>query len=74
MVYMIYVVIKRYLMIDGGLNDMYNTVAICPNCHGKMHILKRKRDMNKLQIKILNSLLSDNDIKKMDLFKEVFKN
>lgn len=35
-------------LADGGPDDIYNTVAICPNCHRKMHVLKRKRNMNKL--------------------------
>ena len=47
--------------------------AYCPNCHRKMHALKRKKDLNKLQSKILDYLLTDNDVEKIDLFKELFK-
>lgn len=60
-------------LADGGPDDIYNTVAICPNCHRKMHVLKRKRDLDKLQSKILDYLLSDNDTEKIELFKELFK-
>ena len=60
-------------LADGGPDDIYNTVAICPNCHRKMHVLKRKRDMDKLQGKILYYLLSNNDTEKIELFKELFK-
>ena len=60
-------------LADGGPDDIYNTVAICPNCHRKMHVLKRKRDMDKLQGKILDYLLSNNDTEKIELFKELFK-
>ena len=60
-------------LADGGPDDIYNTVAICPNCHRKMHVLQRKRDMDKLQSKILDYLLSNNDTEKIELFKELFK-
>ena len=60
-------------LADGGPDDIYNTVAVCPNCHRKMHALKRKKDLNKLQSKILDYLLTDNDVEKIDLFKELFK-
>ena len=32
-----------------------------------------KKDLNKLQSKILDYLLTDNDVEKIDLFKELFK-
>ena len=46
---------------------------VCPNCYRKMRALKRKKDLNKLQNKILYYLLLDNDTKKIELFKELFK-
>ena len=60
-------------LADGGPDDIYNTVAICPNCHRKMHVLQRKRDMDKLQRKILDYLLSDNEEGKIELFNELFE-
>ncbi len=32
-------------LADGGLDTMNNVVAICPNCHRKMHILKDADDI-----------------------------
>lgn len=33
----------------GGSNRLSNTVALCPNCHRKMHILDKPADRNKLK-------------------------
>lgn len=33
----------------GGEDTIENTVALCPNCHRKMHILNPKRDISKLE-------------------------
>lgn len=33
----------------GGADSTNNTVALCPNCHRKMHILNIKQDVNYLQ-------------------------
>jgi len=32
----------------GGADSINNTVALCPNCHKKMHIVEDKNDFNKL--------------------------
>ncbi|WP_244533156.1 HNH endonuclease signature motif containing protein [Paenibacillus sp. 453mf] len=32
----------------GGEDTIYNTVALCPNCHRKMHILDLHTDVDKL--------------------------
>ena len=32
-------------LADGGLDTINNVVAICPNCHRKMHILKSEEDV-----------------------------
>ena len=32
----------------GGADTIENTVALCPNCHRKMHILNLNEDVNKL--------------------------
>lgn len=36
----------------GGEDTIENTVALCPNCHRKMHSLGRKKDVDKLYKKI----------------------
>ena len=33
----------------GGEDSLSNTVALCPNCHRKMHVLARKEDVEQLQ-------------------------
>lgn len=35
----------------GGTDTIDNTVALCPNCHRKMHILNKIEDVEKLRIK-----------------------
>jgi 5-methylcytosine-specific restriction endonuclease McrA len=42
--------IKR--LADGGSDSVDNTVALCPNCHRKMHILNKKEDVEKLIAKV----------------------
>ena len=32
------------LLSKGGEDSEHNTVALCPNCHRKMHILNNKSD------------------------------
>jgi len=32
----------------GGEDSLLNTVALCPNCHRKMHVIDSKADINKL--------------------------
>ena len=34
---------------EGGLDDVTNVVALCPNCHKKVHIEKRKEDITFLK-------------------------
>lgn len=51
------------MLANGGPDQIYNTVALCPNCHKKMHILKDKRDFEKLQKVISKYLEEDNDKK-----------
>lgn len=36
-------------LADGGDDSIENTVALCPNCHRKMHILDLAEDVEKLQ-------------------------
>jgi len=35
-------------LFQGGEDTVENTVALCPNCHKKMHILNRNSDKRKL--------------------------
>ncbi|MCK8816747.1 HNH endonuclease [Natroniella sulfidigena] len=35
----------------GGEDSIENTVALCPNCHRKMHVINSKEDRNKLKLK-----------------------
>lgn len=36
------------LLSEGGEDSADNAVALCPNCHAKMHILKMRSDISKL--------------------------
>lgn len=36
----------------GGKDNIYNTVALCPNCHRRVHVLDDSRDVNELIRKI----------------------
>ena len=42
--------IKR--LADNGDDDHYNAVALCPNCHRRMHSLNRKSDIKKLKNRV----------------------
>lgn len=43
----------------GGDDTIENTVALCPNCHRKMHSLNLKSDIKKLKVKANEGLLSN---------------
>ena len=51
-------------LADGGTDSMDNVVAICPNCHRRMHVLNDKNDqiilerIAKKNEEMLNRLLS----------------
>ena len=36
-------------LANGGADSIENTVALCPNCHRKMHIVNDPKDVKKLQ-------------------------
>lgn len=40
----------------GGDDSIENTVALCPNCHSKMHILDLEQDRNILKKRVENNL------------------
>jgi len=41
---------------EGGSDTVDNTVALCPNCHRKMHYLIDANDINKLRLVVSTSL------------------
>ena len=63
--------VKR--LADGGPDAIYNTVALCPNCHRKIHLLNHKNDKDKLikKIKDYINMIDDNQ-SLIDEFKKLF--
>jgi len=61
-------------LANDGPDAIYNTVAICPNCHRKVHILNSREDIKKLEKVILKYLLEDNDKENIIKYKDLFKN
>lgn len=60
-------------LADNGPDAIYNTVAICPNCHRKIHVLNNKEDMEKLTKIIMKHLLEDNDLENIKKCEELFE-
>lgn len=58
-------------LANGGPDVVYNTVAICPKCHKRIHVLNNREDTEKLEKILLKYLLADeeNIIKYNELFK-----
>lgn len=40
----------------GGQDTIENTVALCPNCHRRMHLLNLAADVLKLKLKLVNPI------------------
>ncbi len=57
---------------NGGPDVIYNTVALCPNCHRRLHALNDKKDIKKLQDAISKYLLDDNDRENILRFEKLF--
>lgn len=57
---------------NNGPDRIYNTVALCPNCHKKIHILGDTEDKNKLINKIEYYLTSNQDKQNLERFKKLF--
>ena len=55
-----------------GPDNIYNTVALCPNCHRRVHELEDKKDFNKLKNKIEEYLKKDNDTENLIYFNNLF--
>lgn len=60
-------------LAENGPDAIYNTVAICPNCHRKIHVLHQKEDIDKLAKTILDYLLDDEDKNNIKKWEELFK-
>lgn len=43
-------------LADGGSDTVQNAVALCPNCHRRMHILKTSEDVARLREKAMRTL------------------
>jgi 5-methylcytosine-specific restriction protein A len=39
-------------LAEGGDDHIENTVALCPNCHRRMHVLNAPADREKLKTRI----------------------
>lgn len=61
-------------LAENGPDAIYNTVAICPNCHRRIHVLHQKEDVNKLSKVIMKYLLNDEDKENIKKWEELFKN
>lgn len=48
-------------LAKGGVDTIYNTVALCPNCHRKVHALEDKMDISKLISKVGSYLKKTSD-------------
>lgn len=59
-------------LAEGGPDAIYNTVAICPNCHRKIHVLNKKEDIKKLEQVILKYLLYDEDEENIKKWNSLF--
>lgn len=53
----------------GGLDEIDNVVALCPNCHSKMHIIDESTDIDKLTSRVFTY---HNMLKKMYHKKDVY--
>ena len=60
-------------LANGGPDVIYNTVAICPNCHRKIHILNNREDTEKLEKILLKYLLAEEDEENIIKYNELFK-
>ena len=36
-------------LAKGGMDSLNNTVALCPNCHRRIHALNKQNDKKKLE-------------------------
>ncbi len=57
----------------GGPDGIFNTVALCPNCHREVHSLDDLEVLKKLQDVILRYLIDDDDEINIKKFNKLFK-
>lgn len=60
-------------LANGGPDVIYNTVAICPNCHRRIHVLNNREDKEKLEKILLKYLLADEAEENIIKYNELFK-
>ena len=60
-------------LANDGPDALYNTVALCPNCHRKIHILKGKKDILKLQKAVKKYLIAEKDLESLEEWKKLFE-
>ena len=58
---------------DNGPDVVYNAVALCPNCHRKMHALEDPEDIEKLSKILLKYLLADEDNEMLEKYYKLFE-
>ena len=58
---------------NNGPDVVYNAVALCPNCHRKLHVLEDPKDIDKLSKIILKYLIKDKAEEQIELYQELFK-
>lgn len=61
-------------LAEGGPDVVYNTIALCPNCHRRLHALKDKNDIRVLVEKLYIYVKRDGDEVQLGEFRKLFKN
>lgn len=57
---------------SGGPDVIYNTVALCPNCHRKIHSLDNTEDKEFLKKVIYKYILNDEEKEVLEKFEKLF--
>ena len=52
---------SHQLAATGGEDSISNTVALCPNCHRKMHVLNQTADREKLIRRTADRVTNDGE-------------
>lgn len=58
---------------NNGPDTIYNAVALCPNCHRKIHVLEDPKDIKKLSRILLKYLLDDGEKEVIGKFTDLFE-
>lgn len=59
-------------LANGGPDRIYNTVALCPNCHKKIHAVGSAQDKKSLLVKVKKYLEDSSDQDNLIYFKKLF--